>query len=58
MTVDGERIENNILQMHRDLIRGKFALEELKFFKFGFDKLSKATAKVIKRAEIEAVDGA
>lgn len=57
MTADGERVENNILQMHRDLMRGKFTLEELKFFKFSFDKLSEATAKVIKRAEIKAVDG-
>jgi len=49
--VDGERIENNLLQMHRDLNRGKFTLEELKFFEFCFKKLLKATENTTKRAE-------
>jgi len=51
MTVDGERVEKNLIQMHRDLAHGKFTLEELRFFKFGFNKLEEATANVIKRAD-------
>ncbi len=50
MSEDGERIEKSIMQMHRDLIRGKFTLKELEFFKLSFDKLSEATGNAIKRA--------
>jgi len=48
---DGERIENNIMQMHHDLRQGKFRLEELRFFRFCFKKLLEATENTIKRSE-------
>ena len=53
MSEYGERIERGIMQLHKDLVHGRFTLYELEFFKLGFEKLAAGTGKAIERATME-----